>query len=241
MLAVALPVTYRRASGNLGTIVPGRIFRSAQLSPERLAGLIRTRGIKTVLNLRGANPDQSWYRAESATTVASGATQIDVPMASDQWLSREQVQTLLEVLDSAQEPILVHCEFGAERTGLVSAMIELLRPGGNLESARSQFSVRYLFVPFKDGLVMRGHLDAYEAWLLAEHTPHSPERFRQWLTAVYRPGMPSREYWPCNPYPRKVVTTPGPDGRPLAQANLSDAACPKTVRSGAEPAHTRQR
>ncbi len=236
-----MPIVYRRATGNLGTVTPGRVYRSAQLGPEQLTRVIQQRGIRTVLNLRGANPDQSWYRAESAATVAAGATQVDVPMASDQWLSREQIATLLEVLDSADEPILVHCEFGAERTGLISALIELLRPGSTLDSARAQFSVRYLFLPLKDGLVMRGHLDAYEAWLGGEGAPHRPERFRHWLTAVYRPGTPSREYWPCNPYPRKVVTARAADGSTHAEADLSDAACPQTVHSGAEPAGSRRR
>lgn len=135
-------------------------------------------------------------------------------MSSDQWLSREQFATLIELLDTSEYPILVHCEWGAERTGLVSAVAELLRPGASLADARAQFSPYYLFLPMKDGLVMRGHLDRYEGWLAASRTVHSSEAFRRWVAHHYWPGSPSREYWPEDVYPLKVVTRPG--GRRVA-------------------------
>lgn len=228
-MAIGLPVTYRRASGNLGTIEAGQIFRSAQLSPNHLGQLVRDRGIKTVLNLRGPNPDQSWYRGEVAAVTEAGATLIDVPLSSDQWISREQARTLLEVLDQSERPLLFHCEFGAERTGLVSAFAELLRPGRTLEDARSQFSIRYLFLPTKDGSMMLGHLDRYEDWLRETGQGHNPDHFRRWLGSVYRPGSPSREFWPCNPYPRKVVTTVRPDGSLQTIPETPENACPKMV------------
>ncbi len=228
-LATGLPVAYRRSTGNFGTVEPGRFYRSAQLDADGLRRVIREHTVKTVLNLRGPNPEQAWYRDEVAAATGAGATLIDLPMASDQWLSREQARTLLEVLDHCETPVLIHCEFGAERTGLVSAIIELLEPGRTIEEARSQFSIRYLFLPIKDGLVMRGHLDRYEAWLRERGVAHEPERFREWLVGTYRPGMPSREYWPCNPYPRKVVTARGQDGQTRTVPELPANACPKTI------------
>jgi protein tyrosine phosphatase (PTP) superfamily phosphohydrolase (DUF442 family) len=211
VVLIAIPgifIGIRWGTGNYGTVVPGRIFRAAQPSPKLLATAIKRDGIKTVLNLRGANPDQSWYDREKTATLAAGATQLDFPMSSDQWLSREQSRTLLDILDSCEYPILIHCEWGAERTGLVAAICTLLKDGSTLEQANREFSVYYLFLPIKDGLVMRGHLDRYERWLAARDDTHSPSLFREWLTRSYEPGSPSREYWPCNPYPLKVVTRP---------------------------------
>jgi protein tyrosine phosphatase (PTP) superfamily phosphohydrolase (DUF442 family) len=228
LLSGGLWVGWRRGTGNTGTIEAGRIYRSAQLDAKGLKRLIRERGIKTVLNLRGPNPDEAWYREELSATIGTGATQVDLPLASDQWLSREQVETLLEVLDGCKYPILIHCEFGAERTGLVAALATLLRPGSNLAGARAQFALGYLFLPVADGRVMVGHLDAYERWLRERGAVHSPERLRTWLARDYRPGDPSREYWPCNPYPRKVVTR-RVDGAARSMVDASPRACPKTV------------
>ncbi len=95
---------------------------------------------------------------------------------------------------------------GAERTGLVAAIIRLLGEGSSLADARSQFSPYYLFLPVKDGLVMRGHLDLYEKWLESEGLTHTPAVFREWLTHGYKPRNPSRQYWPCDLYPLKVVS-----------------------------------
>ena len=199
----------RWGTGNFGTVEPGRIYRSAQPTARSLSSAIRRHGIKTVVNLRGSNPDQLWYASEKRASSNAGVTQVDFPMSSDQWLSHEQAATLLEILDTSAYPIQIHCEWGAERTGLVSAICTLLREGSSLEKARAEFSVYYMFLPLKDGLVMRGHLDAYEAWLDEAHQSHSPKLFRSWLTQEYQPGSPSREHWPCNPYPLKVITRPG--------------------------------
>ncbi len=208
ILTPLLFVLMRWGTGNAGTVLKGLVYRSAQPSPSSVAKSIRTKRIKTVLNLRGANPDQAWYTGESRATVAAGATQIDFAMSSDQWLSREQAIALLDVLDHCEYPILIHCEWGSERTGLVSAIRALLREGSTLADGRSQFSPYYMFLPLKDGLVMRGHLDMYAQWLGDRGETHTPERLRYWIEREYRPGSPSREHWTCNPYPIKVVTRP---------------------------------
>lgn len=219
-------VLLRWGTGNVGAAIPGRVYRAAQPSASRLRGLIADRGIRTVLNLRGPNPDEAWYRDEVRATVESGATQVDFPMSSDQWLSAEQARGLIDVLDSCEYPILIHCEWGAERTGLVSAICELIREESRIEDARRAFSAYYLFLPIKDGRVMRGHLDLYERWLSDSAASHSPERFRRWLATAYRPGSPSRQHWECNPYPVKVVTRPG---RPVA-TTWGATPCPAALR-----------
>jgi protein tyrosine phosphatase (PTP) superfamily phosphohydrolase (DUF442 family) len=221
-------VLVRWGSGNFGVVAPGRIYRSAQLSPEKLEEQIRRHGIKTVLNLRGSNVQESWYAGERAATLRAGATQVDVTMASDQWLARDQAATLIDVLTTSEPPILVHCEWGAERTGLVAAMAELLRPGSTTAEARRQFSAWYLFLPIRDGKRMLQHLEQYESWLRARGDSHTPARFRRWLAHDYRPGPLSRESWPCEPYPLKLVSDP--DGVEVATWSFDRPRCPKVHR-----------
>ncbi|QDV37981.1 tyrosine-protein phosphatase [Tautonia plasticadhaerens] len=208
LLLTSALVGWRWATGNVGVVEPTRIYRSRQLDAGALSRLIGDRGIRTVLNLRGPNPGAEWYPAERLATIGAGATLIDVPLASDYWLTPEQARGLVEVLDTAERPLLIHCQFGAERTGLVSMMAVLLRPGGTLEEARSQFSPYYLYLPTEDGLVMLGHLRQYEGWLGREGADHSAEVFRRWIDRHYRPGTPNRSEWPYDPYPLRVVTRP---------------------------------
>ena len=195
-------------SSNFGVIARGRIYRSGQMSADSLARTIRQFHVRTVLNLRGVNAEQGWYHAERAATTRAGATQVDISMSSREWMSRAQLRMLVRVLDACDQPLLIHCQWGAERTGLVSAFAELLRPGATLEDARAQFSVRYLFLPVKDGKVMLAHLDQYADWLRARREPHSPDRFRLWAAHGFHPREPSREQWPYDPYPLVVVTRP---------------------------------
>ncbi len=213
VLAGALFVAWDQANHNFGEIQHGRIYRSGQMPAHVLARTIRDYKIRTVLNLRGSNKD-AWYSAEREATLGAGATQIDIAMSSCIWMSRAQLRTVVETLDSAEYPMLIHCQWGAERTGLVSAFAELLRPGGSLEDARAQFSIRFLFLPINDGKIMAEHLAQYERWLGARGWTHESERFRRWVAEGYRPQLPNREQWPYDPYPLVVITRPGSPEKP---------------------------
>jgi protein tyrosine/serine phosphatase len=208
-LLILLYIAWDQANYNFGAVQPGRLYRSGQMPATALAQTIREYRIKTVLNLRGPNPDSSWYPPERDTALAGGATQVDIPMSSCLWMTREQLKTLIEILDTAEYPMLIHCWWGSERTGLASAFAELLRPGSSLEAARAQFSLSYLFVRINDGKVMAEHLDQYEHWLHTKGLQHTSETFRHWAAEEFKPGFPNRDQWPRDPYPPKVVTRPG--------------------------------
>ena len=64
---------------NLHTVIPGRVYRCAQPSPNKLERLVHAHGIRTVLNLRGPNPDQSWYRGERAARIGGTAEIVSRP------------------------------------------------------------------------------------------------------------------------------------------------------------------
>ena len=219
VVAGMLFVAWDQATYNFGEVQRGRIYRSGQMPASALAGTIRDHHIKTVLNLRGTNED-SWYRTERATTLDAGATQVDIAMSSCIWMSRAQLHTLIETFDWAEYPILIHCQWGAERTGLASAFVELLRPGSTLEAARRQFSIRYLFLRVNDGKIMAEHLDQYELWLHTNGLAHTPATFRRWVDEGFRPMVPGREQWPYDPYPLVVITRPeaehSPKPKPVA-------------------------
>jgi protein tyrosine phosphatase (PTP) superfamily phosphohydrolase (DUF442 family) len=207
VLAGALYIAWDQANYNFGEVQHERIYRSGQMPASSLARTIRGRKIKTVLNLRGSNKD-AWYTDERKATLDAGATQIDIAMSSCIWMSRAQLRTVVHTLDTAEYPMLIHCQWGAERTGLVSAIAELLRPGSTLDAARAQFSVLYLFLRINDGKIMAEHLDQYERWLAAKRWTHEPEHFRGWVEEGYRPQLPNREQWPYDPYPLVVISRP---------------------------------
>jgi hypothetical protein len=182
------------------------------MSPEALRRTLHDYDVKTVVNLRGPNHREPWYQEEIATTLAAGVTQVDLPLSSCVWMSRVQLRALVRILDHCEYPILLHCSWGSERTGLTAAISQLLRPGSSLASARSQLGLRYLYVRLGDGKIMAEFLDQYEQWLVHEGLSHEPEVFRRWIEDGYIPRTPSREEWPYDPSPLFTITRPSSRG-----------------------------
>jgi len=191
---------------NFGAVQPGKLYRSAQLGGGELAAKIRGHRIKTVLNLRGSHPESAWYRDERAATLEAGATQVDMPFSSCEWMSKAQARALLQVLETADRPILVHCFHGSERTAMVSAFALLLQPDSTLADAEAQFTARHLYFGLGDGVVTRQHLERYEDWLRGQSLAHNPDHLRDWLRSGYEPGQPCRDQWDHDPYPLVVVS-----------------------------------
>ncbi len=233
VLVLASPaawIGWNQATFNFATLQPERIYRSGQMSPSALRRTLREHQIKTVLNLRGPNLKEAWYRDELATTLAARATQVDLSLSSCVWMSRIQFRTLIRVLDTCEYPVLVHCAWGSERTGLTAAVAELLAPGGTLADARRQLALRFLYVRLGDGKIMAELLDQYENWLRAKHYQHHPEVFRQWVAEGYLPGKPNREEWPYDPFPVVVVTHPPPRPEPSPAESMQSMTEPKSIK-----------
>jgi protein tyrosine/serine phosphatase len=132
-----------RASGNFHTVVPHQLYRSAQPTPRELRTDIRDYGIRTVINLRGPNPDKAWYREEVAVTKEMGAKHIDFGMSARQILTPAKAEKLIAIMRAAQKPILVHCEGGADRSGLISAIYVSQIAHEGEHAAESQLSLFY--------------------------------------------------------------------------------------------------
>lgn len=132
-------------SGNYHQVLAGEYYRSGQLSAPALSDRIARDGIRSVVNLRGSQPGKGWYDAELAATDAAGVAHYDIPMRSSKSVSAAEAERLLAILRDAPKPVLVHCEGGADRTGLATALY-LAATGHPLDEAAGALSVRYGFV-----------------------------------------------------------------------------------------------
>jgi protein tyrosine/serine phosphatase len=108
-------------AGNVHEVIARQFYRSGQLSSARLADVIERYGIKTVLNLRGES-QRPWYREEVATTERLGARHVDFRMSAARQMSVAEIEQLVTVMREAPKPLLVHCEGGADRTGLAAVL-----------------------------------------------------------------------------------------------------------------------
>jgi protein tyrosine/serine phosphatase len=130
-------------SCNFHEIDPGKVYRSAQLDEEQLIEAITKVGIKTVINLRGFNPNDDWYKTEKSVTTRFGVEQIDIPMSAGRLPHRRDLLRLLEAFEKAERPILVHCKAGADRTGEAMAIYQMLYMGKSKDEALEMLTTQY--------------------------------------------------------------------------------------------------
>jgi protein tyrosine phosphatase (PTP) superfamily phosphohydrolase (DUF442 family) len=173
---------------NEHTLIPGKVFRSAQLNRQKLEKVISEKGIKTVINLRGFGPDQGWYMADSLATHAAGISQEDITLSAKRYPPQSEIIRLIDVLDRTEYPVLIHCAQGADRTGLASVIVLLLYTKASLAAARRQMWPLYGHLPVGRLYVLDQFFNYYETWLADRGEEHTPERFRYWLKNAYCPG-----------------------------------------------------
>ncbi|KMW58411.1 hypothetical protein AIOL_003384 [Candidatus Rhodobacter oscarellae] len=158
-------------------IAPG-VWRSNQPSPARLRRL-HGQGIRTILNLRGAD-DFSFYLFEREACAKLGIALIDHKIYARYLVSRETFLELFEIFDRLERPFLLHCKSGADRAGLVSALWLLDQEGASVAQAKKMLSLRYAHLKRTKTGLMDHVLDAYEA-----DTASAPMPIRQWFAEAY--------------------------------------------------------
>jgi protein tyrosine phosphatase (PTP) superfamily phosphohydrolase (DUF442 family) len=188
VLAVAVEAGRILCGGNLHAVLPGRVYRSGQLSPAALRRTIAALGIRTVVNLRGCCDPQDWYLAECRVTHRQDVAQEDVCLSAGRLPAVAEMHRLVEALDRAERPLLLHCQRGADRTGLASAVVELLYTDSSLAWARRQLGLRYGHLALGRPANLDWFFDLYAGWLAAQGLGHSPAVFRRWLADGYCPG-----------------------------------------------------
>lgn len=175
---------------NLHEVVPGRLYRSAEMKPGDLKELMKEKGIKSIIDLR-MNPKAvpESYFGESEAVESLGASYKHFPLMGSKEMELEQVKNLLSLLDRVETPVLVHCSSGTHRSGLVSAIWLMEKEGVPFNEAKEQLSSKYGFFlterKLKSLVSGRWTIDNI-LWRYQEANSRSPIAFREWVER----GMP---------------------------------------------------
>ncbi|WP_342065425.1 dual specificity protein phosphatase family protein [Caballeronia concitans] len=115
---------------NLHRISPS-LYRSAQITADDLPHL-RALGIRKIISFRS-------FHSDEALLAGSGIALERIPMNT--WDIRdEDMIAALKALRNADRdgPILIHCQHGADRTGLVSALYRVVYQGWTKQQAEDE-------------------------------------------------------------------------------------------------------
>ena len=123
-----------------GVVVPGQVYRSGKLTPAALTKVVREHDIRTVVDLGawvGDEPERVRARhREAATAEALGVDLHVFQLVGDATGDPQQyVDALRIVTDPANQPVLVHCGAGTERTGCLVALYRMHTEGMSLDDA----------------------------------------------------------------------------------------------------------
>jgi protein tyrosine phosphatase (PTP) superfamily phosphohydrolase (DUF442 family) len=188
LLACAVEFTRVMLLGNFHVVIPGQVYRSAQLSDAELDAVIEKHGIRTVINLRGCCNPFPWYLDECRATHRRDVNQEDIGFSAGRLPPVPEIRRLVEVLERTEYPVLIHCNRGADRTGLASVVVALLMTDASLAEGRRQLSPRFSHLALGRPANLDRFFDLYSEWLNAHAIEHSRANFRQWLVNDYCPG-----------------------------------------------------
>ncbi len=167
-------------------IAPG-VYRSNQPSPNRIDGWT-SRGVKTIINLRGASNHGSYY-LEVDSCQKNKIKLIDHALYATRLPTAAEILSLENIFKNIDGPFLLHCKSGADRAGLASALYHIFILKSPIEVAQKQLSIKYLHLKFSKSGILDFMLERYRITMLQEYIS-----FRDWIQNVYDPTNLTIEY-----------------------------------------------
>lgn len=162
-IAIASVAVYgatRPIAKNFGVVEAGHVYRAGRMTPSSLERVVREHHVKTVIDL-GADPEGSDPdTAVKLSAQALGLKRLTLRLEGDGTGDPNMYVEALRVLaDPSNEPTLVHCGAGAQRTGAAVALYRHIVQGAPLDKAYAE-AREYGHDPKKD-VAMRRYLDQW--------------------------------------------------------------------------------
>ncbi|MCX7124759.1 MAG: tyrosine-protein phosphatase [Gammaproteobacteria bacterium] len=167
---------------NVHTVIPGKIYRSAQLDKKTLLEYTQKFHLKSMINLRGAWPSNHWYQVESHFAKTHHVNYFPIKFSAYTLPSKYKLRELVHVLQTAPKPLIFHCEGGADRTGMAATIsVILFEKNPTITQIERQASWHYNVISRKTVgyQVMRNYFE----WLKKNHYLSSKKHFLQWVNS----------------------------------------------------------
>ena len=145
--------------------VSEEFYRSAQPESGGFASAEKL-GIKTIISIRQSDNDTKLAQKEPTSIKL-----IHIPLKASS-VTEEDVGRVMNAIYKAEKPVLVHCRYGADRTGLITAYYRIIFENWDREDARIElyyggYGHHYMYnnIP---SLVLNGKLDLIKSMTFAE-------------------------------------------------------------------------
>jgi len=116
-------------------IVDSTLWRSAQPNSESLKRM-KSFGLKTIINLRSDSVTNKW---EKKIADSLNLNYYNFPLDSRKEQDPDEINLILNIiLQKKNQPVLVHCLGGKDRTGLISALYKLQKGNKTLNEIHKE-------------------------------------------------------------------------------------------------------
>ena len=145
--------------------VTDKLYRGAQPKPGGLSTVSRL-GIKTIINLRD---DDQRAKDEESEARTAGLRYFNIPVG--RWgrpVDADIDRVMSIITDPENQPVFVHCQRGADRTGVVIAVYRIAHDGWTSEQAKDE-AKHYGLKPWQIG--MKDYIHDFNARYVETHKP----------------------------------------------------------------------
>jgi protein tyrosine/serine phosphatase len=161
---------------NFHTVDAGKLYRSGQMNKFSFVSNVKKYHIKSVVNLR--HSDKYMVKLEKKWCKDLQLDHYNIPMSRG--INKDRILEVLELLKKAEKPILVHCQAGKDRTGLISA-IYVIDFKKQPDKALDQLTLKYLYIR-TPGRSYPKIINQY----FSETSNGAEKSFEEWLKEDYR-------------------------------------------------------
>lgn len=124
--------------GALQRVSP-RMYRSGQPTGKGV-WVAHSKGIKSIINLRGFRPGRMEWDVELGVAGLLNTPIYFHSMSSGRLPTKDEVLYLLDLFETVETPVLIHCAAGVDRTGLACVLWMMVMEGEFKQEARKQLS-----------------------------------------------------------------------------------------------------
>jgi protein tyrosine/serine phosphatase len=158
-----------------GAVVPGKVYRSGQISKFLIADVVERNGIGTIIDLNGLDPNDADQRAELEVSEARGLRHLRFPLRGDATGPIDRYAGAVQAIVASEHegrPVLVHCAAGTQRTGACVSFYRLLVRHDPPESVYREL-ISYGWDPKTNKVLLEyvnGHMHELAQLLVARQT-----------------------------------------------------------------------
>ena len=156
------------------------VFRSSQPTMWQLRRVVKKHGIRTILNLKGANPTSAYWAFEREQCEKLGIALIDIDIRSREAPWPEDLRRAKTLFESIAYPVWMHCKAGADRTGIYATLFQHFHQRMPIEHT-NQLRL-WPFGHFR--LSKAGRIDNYLQHYLAYRQTHPEIGLLEWAEQV---------------------------------------------------------